>query len=292
MKYTTLRWLCVLSLLSLSVLLWFGHVISRWDHAFPATAAGLRYGLWGYVRIRPDRVEQFLDLHFNQCALISSSGQMRNSGLGADIDRIPCVIRMNDAPTVGYEADVGGRTSVRVVSHTSVPRLIKDRHRYFREGADTAYVFWGPDKNMRMDGKGTVFNALQRIAAQYPGAKLYAMTPERVQLCDDIFQNETGKNRFKSGAYLSTGFFTMILALEMCERIQVYGMINADYCRRTNRSAVLYHYYDQVATDECLMYKVHEHKRRGGHRFITEKAIYAKWAARHKMEFTHPSWNL
>lgn len=48
----------MLSLLSLSVLLWFGHVISRWDRAFPATTAGLRYGLWGYVRIRPDRVEQ------------------------------------------------------------------------------------------------------------------------------------------------------------------------------------------------------------------------------------------
>ncbi|XP_061656736.1 alpha-N-acetyl-neuraminyl-2,3-beta-galactosyl-1,3-N-acetyl-galactosaminide alpha-2,6-sialyltransferase isoform X2 [Syngnathoides biaculeatus] len=234
----------------------------------------------------------FLDLHFNQCALISSSGQMRGSGLGAEIDRIPCVIRMNDAPTAGYEADVGHRTAVRVVSHTSVPRLLKERRRYFREAADTTYVFWGPDRNMRTDGKGAVFDALRGIAREYPGARLYAMTRERVQYCDDVFQNETGKNRIKSGAYLSTGFFAMTLAKEMCDSVRVYGMVNADYCRRTNRSAALYHYYDRAAADECLVYELHERKRRGGHRFITEKLIYAKWAARHRMEFRNPSWNL
>ncbi|XP_077352685.1 alpha-N-acetyl-neuraminyl-2,3-beta-galactosyl-1,3-N-acetyl-galactosaminide alpha-2,6-sialyltransferase isoform X2 [Festucalex cinctus] len=294
MKSTTLRWLCVLSLLSLPVLLWFGHAMGRRDRrAPPPPAAGRRHGLWGYVRIRLDRVEQFLDLHFNQCALISSSGRMRGSGLGADIDRMPCVIRMNDAPTAGYEADVGGRTSVRVVSHSSVPGLLKERRRYFlRQPADTTYVFWGPDRNMRTDGGGAVFNALRKMAGQFPAARLYAMTAERVRFCDDVFQNETGKNRMESGAYLSTGFFTMILAMEMCDRIQVFGMINADYCRRSNRSAAPYHYYGRASSDECLMYKAHERKRRGGHRFITEKAIYAKWAARGKMEFRHPSWNL
>ncbi|XP_077478943.1 alpha-N-acetyl-neuraminyl-2,3-beta-galactosyl-1,3-N-acetyl-galactosaminide alpha-2,6-sialyltransferase [Stigmatopora argus] len=289
MKSTTLRWLCLISLLSLYVLLWFGPVIR-----FPRAPAPPRRssGLLGYVRIRPDTVEQFLDLHFNHCALISSSGQMRGSGLGTDIDQIPCVIRMNDAPTAGYEADVGGRTSVRVVSHTSVPRLLKNPRRYFREAGDTAYVFWGPDRNMRTDGKGAVFNALRRIAGEYPETKLYAMTRERVMLCDQVFQNETGKNRMKSGAYLSTGFFAMTLAVEMCDSVRVYGMINADHCRQTNRSAALYHYYERSAADECLMYKLHERKQRGGHRFITEKAIYAKWALRHKIEFRHPSWNL
>ncbi|XP_057675430.1 alpha-N-acetyl-neuraminyl-2,3-beta-galactosyl-1,3-N-acetyl-galactosaminide alpha-2,6-sialyltransferase isoform X2 [Corythoichthys intestinalis] len=228
MKSTTLRGLCVLSLLSLSVLFWFGHVIMR-DRASPRFRR--IFGLWGYVRIRLDSVEQFLDLHYNQCALISSSGQMRGSGLGADIDQIPCVIRMNDAPTAGYEVDVGGRTSVRVVSHTSVPRLLKNQHRYFQEAADTVYVFWGPDRNMRMDGKGVVFNALRGIVSEYPETKLYAMTREKVKLCDQAFQNETGKNRFKSGAYLSTGFFAMTLAVEMCDHVRVYGMVNADHCR-------------------------------------------------------------
>lgn len=37
--------------------------------------------------------------------------------------------------------------------------------------------------------------------------------------------------RMKTGAFLSTGFFTMILAIEMCDSIHVYGMIDDSYCR-------------------------------------------------------------
>lgn len=37
--------------------------------------------------------------------------------------------------------------------------------------------------------------------------------------------------RMKTGAFLSTGFFTMILAMDMCDRISVYGMIDDNYCR-------------------------------------------------------------
>lgn len=61
---------------------------------------------------------------------------------------------------------------------------------------------------------------------------------------------------------------------------------------RANHSVVPYHYYEQNRINECRMYKVHEHTQRGGHRFITEKAIYAKWATRHEIEFKHPTWSL
>lgn len=35
----------------------------------------------------------------------------------------------------------------------------------------------------------------------------------------------------KTGAFLSTGFFTMILAIDMCDHIHVYGMVDDGYCR-------------------------------------------------------------
>lgn len=37
--------------------------------------------------------------------------------------------------------------------------------------------------------------------------------------------------RMKTGAFLSTGFFTMILAIDMCDSIHVYGMVDDSYCR-------------------------------------------------------------
>lgn len=34
-----------------------------------------------------------------------------------------------------------------------------------------------------------------------------------------------------SNTWLSTGWFTMTIALELCDRINVYGMVPPDFCR-------------------------------------------------------------
>lgn len=286
MQPLALRWLCLLSL-SLPLLFWFGHVITRDASPTPAEKSST---LRGYMRISPGGMYQFLDMHCNQCALVSSSGHLLGAGAGEEIDKTGCVFRMNNAPTEGFEKDVGSRTSVRVVAHTSVPRLVRNESYYFQQLANTTYVFWGPERNMRRDGKGLIYDALMKVAKRYPNLSLYAVTREKVEDCDNVFENETGKNRMKTGTYLSTGFFTMILAIEMCDSIHVYGMIDDNYCRRAHHSPVPYHYYERIWLDECKMYNFHEHRKRGGHRFITEKAIYARWATQHKMEFKHPSW--
>lgn len=42
-------------------------------------------------------------------------------------------------------------------------------------------------------------------------------------------------DRITSGSYLSTGWFTLILAMDMCKEIHVYGMINNTYCKWVRR---------------------------------------------------------
>ncbi|XP_032425984.1 alpha-N-acetyl-neuraminyl-2,3-beta-galactosyl-1,3-N-acetyl-galactosaminide alpha-2,6-sialyltransferase [Xiphophorus hellerii] len=274
-------------ILTLLLLFWFGVLITR--DSPPATQNS---SLRGYRRISPHRKTKFLDVHCSHCAVVSSSGQMLGAGAGDEIDRSGCVIRMNNAPTRGYEKDVGTRTTFRVVSHTSVPLLVENKQYYFKQSADTTYVFWGPKRNMRQDGEGIIFNVLLKLAVKYPKLNMYVMTQDKIEYCDSVFQNETGKDRMKTGAFLSTGFFTMILAMDMCDRISVYGMIDDNYCSRANHSDVPYHYYEQKRISECRMYTYHEFTQRGGHRFITEKAIYAKWATQHNIQFKHPAWKL
>ncbi|KAL4617416.1 alpha-N-acetyl-neuraminyl-2,3-beta-galactosyl-1,3-N-acetyl-galactosaminide alpha-2,6-sialyltransferase-like isoform X1 [Arapaima gigas] len=286
MKVLKCHWIFLVLITALSIL-WYSY-ITKLNGGGVVSNPGLR----GYIRITPGKPYQFLDIHNKQCALVSSSGQMLKAGLGSIIDKEDFVIRMNNAPTLGFEHDVGSKTNLRVVSHTSVPLLLKNETYYFQQSASTIYVMWGPEKNMRHDGKGRIFNALMKMAKKYPGAKLYAVTREKIQDCDNIFQNETGKNRMQSGAFLSTGFFTMILAMDICDNIQVYGMINDSYCRQVNHKRVPYHYYEKSRIDECRMYEAHEKARRGGHRFITEKAIYARWATQRNVHFKNPSWRL
>ncbi|NXL46376.1 SIA7D sialyltransferase, partial [Podilymbus podiceps] len=252
-----------------------------------------------------------------RCAVVSSSGQMLGSRLGRAIDGQECVLRMNHAPTAGYEEDVGTRSTIRVVSHTSVPLLLRNQPYFFQQSQETLYIIWGPAKKMNREKAGATYQALQKVTETYPHLQIYTLTEEKMAYCDDVFQNETGKNRVKSGSFLSTGWFTMILAMELCEQICVFGMVSDSYCRCTggsrvgtgcsgvppsptptpspptrekNHSSVPYHYFEKGQLDECRMYLVHERAHRAGHRFITEKTIFSRWAKRKNIVFTHSSW--
>ncbi|XP_023671713.1 alpha-N-acetylgalactosaminide alpha-2,6-sialyltransferase 3 isoform X4 [Paramormyrops kingsleyae] len=207
----------------------------------------------GYVRV-PD--QEPLKLSCDTCSVVSSSGQILGRLAGAEIDRASCVWRMNSAPTRGFEADVGHRTSLRVVSHTSVPLLVQRQHYFFGQANDTVYVVWGPLRNMRRDGRGVVYNMLRQVMESYPQARVYVTTEERMNHCDRVFKEETGKDR-------TEGY-----------------------------RKVPYHYYEAGSRDECAEYLLHESAPYGGHRFITEKSVFAKWAKSHRIKFLHPVWSV
>ncbi|XP_018426350.1 PREDICTED: alpha-N-acetylgalactosaminide alpha-2,6-sialyltransferase 3 [Nanorana parkeri] len=242
----------------------------------------------GYINIK---TLEPLELDCGHCAIVSNSGQMIGQKVGPEIDHSSCIWRMNNAPTKAYTEDVGKRTTIRVVSHTSVPLLLKDPNYFFKETNDTIYVIWGPFRNMRQDGKGIVYNMLRKVVENYTGAKVYITTEMRMNYCDSVFKLETGRDRVQSGSYLSTGWFTMILAMDACEGIHVYGMINDTYCTTNGFRKVPYHYYEP-GRYECDEYILHENAPYGGHRFITEKRVFAKWSKLHNITFSHPDWTL
>ncbi|KAM9000475.1 alpha-N-acetylgalactosaminide alpha-2,6-sialyltransferase 3 isoform 4-T4 [Sarcophilus harrisii] len=153
---------------------------------------------YGYVHVK---TQEPLQLDCDLCAIVSSSGQMVGQKVGAEIDGSSCVWRMNNAPTRGYEEDVGRKTSVRVVSHTSVPLLLKNPDYFFKETNSTVYVIWGPFRNMRRDGNGIVYNMLRKAVDVYPGARIYVTTEKRMAHCDGVFKKETGKDRLQPEKY-------------------------------------------------------------------------------------------
>ncbi|XP_043921252.1 alpha-N-acetyl-neuraminyl-2,3-beta-galactosyl-1,3-N-acetyl-galactosaminide alpha-2,6-sialyltransferase isoform X2 [Protopterus annectens] len=243
--------------------------------------------LQGYVSI-PNR--QKMIMHCGQCALVSSSGQMLESQKGEEIDNAECVLRMNNAPTVGYETDVGKRTTLRMVSHTSVPLLLRNSNYYFNQSGETVYVIWGPNRQMNQNSNTNTYGRLAKAKQKYPSAQMYFLTEEKMAFCDKTFAIETGKDRVKSGSYLSTGWFTMILAMELCDDIQIYGMVNDSYCREKHHSKVPYHYYETNKVGECDVYNAHERAHKNAHRFITEKTVFARWAERRgHITFAYPS---
>ncbi|XP_050973777.1 alpha-N-acetylgalactosaminide alpha-2,6-sialyltransferase 5b [Labeo rohita] len=231
-------------------------------------------------------------MHCKSCALVTSSGHMTESGRGAEIDRKECVIRMNDAPTRGYQRDVGQRTSLRVVAHSSMQRVLRNRHELLNSSQNTTFIFWGPGNYMRQDGKGLVYNNLRLLKQMMPKLQIYVISKLKMLHFDELFKKETGKDRKRSNSWLSTGWFTMAIALEICDRINVYGMISPEFCKLPNlEPSVPYHYYEPAGPDECKMYLSHEQGRHGSHhRFITEKRVFANWARMFNIHFYQPDW--
>ncbi|KAF1553849.1 Alpha-N-acetylgalactosaminide alpha-2,6-sialyltransferase 5, partial [Eudyptula albosignata] len=234
---------------------------------------------------------QPLKMHCKSCALVTSSGHLLGSKQGDRIDETECVIRMNDAPTRGYGKDVGNKTSLRVIAHSSIQRILRNRNELLNMSHGAVFIFWGPSSYMRRDGKGLVYNNLQLMNQILPQLKAYMISRHKMLQFDDLFKRETGKDRKISNTWLSTGWFTMTIALELCDRINVYGMVPPDFCRDPNHLSVPYHYYEPLGPDECTMYISHERGRKGSHhRFITEKRVFENWARTFNIRFFQPDW--
>uniref|UniRef100_A0AAY4A213 Alpha-N-acetylgalactosaminide alpha-2,6-sialyltransferase 6 n=1 Tax=Denticeps clupeoides TaxID=299321 RepID=A0AAY4A213_9TELE len=235
-----------------------------------------------------------LTVRCGQCALVTSSSHVLGSGAGAEIDRAECVIRMNDAPTTGYEADVGNRTSLRVVAHSSVFRVVRRPTEFLNHSNNMAIIFWGPPTKIGREAKGTLYRLIQRVSMTYSNLSIFTITPGKMRKFDSLFQKETGRDREKSRSWLSTGWFTMVIAIEICDNIKVYGMVPPNYCGlgpNETPKRMPYHYYKPRGADECAIYLQNERGRRGNHhRFITEKQVFARWAKSYNITFSHPFW--
>ncbi|XP_074453317.1 alpha-N-acetylgalactosaminide alpha-2,6-sialyltransferase 5 isoform X2 [Larus michahellis] len=208
--------------------------------------------LEGYISVLEHKP---LKMHCNSCALVTSSGHLLGSKQGDRIDETECVIRMNDAPTRGYGKDVGNKTSLRVIAHSSIQRILRNRNELLNMSHGAVFIFWGPSSYMRRDGKGLVYNNLQLMNQILPQLKAYMISRHKMLQFDDLFKRETGKDR------------------------------------DPNHLSVPYHYYEPLGPDECTMYISHERGRKGSHhRFITEKRVFENWARTFNIHFFQPDW--
>lgn len=137
-----------------------------------------------------------MTLHCHNCALVTSSSHVLGTGAGEEIDRTECVIRMNDAPTMGYESDVGNQTSLRVVAHSSVFRVVRKINELLQRTENSpVIIFWGPPNKIGKESKGTLYRLIQRVSMTYSNLSCYSITASKMRRFDNLFQRETGRDR-------------------------------------------------------------------------------------------------
>ncbi|XP_033122354.1 alpha-N-acetylgalactosaminide alpha-2,6-sialyltransferase 5-like isoform X2 [Anneissia japonica] len=246
----------------------------------------------GYLSVE----DKPLRLHCEQCAIVASSGRLLNKGAGFDIDQGVCVIRMNTAPTKGFEEDVGTRTTIRVIGHSNLYNVInkdqKLQNMLFsdeRTRTEMVIVSWLFYDDFKKE-KDEAFRVTKNYSKVYSNVSFYYTTPAKVKLAENIFMEETGISREAARTWLSTGWMTMLFAIDICDWIDVYGLVPDDYCSNHPNDTAPYHYYDPDSKRECWYYNRSEKTILFGHKFLTEKAIFARWAKKFNIFFHYPSW--
>ncbi|XP_071511514.1 alpha-N-acetyl-neuraminyl-2,3-beta-galactosyl-1,3-N-acetyl-galactosaminide alpha-2,6-sialyltransferase-like isoform X1 [Diadema antillarum] len=235
------------------------------------------------------------DIHCGRCALVFSSGHLLHSGMGAEIDSADCVIRQNTATVLGYAKDVGRRTTVRVVGHVNLrrslnrsPRVQEEILRNPSSRISTLYVPWLFWENINRT-TDKIYKLARSLRAKYPNVQYVFQNDEQMSQMEDLFLEQTGLNRSEIETWFSTGFHSFLFALDVCESVVCYGLSDADYCKRQPKSRVYYHYYETKLL-ECAYTKRRETKVKGGHKFLTERRMYARWAAERNVTFRAPEW--
>lgn len=107
---------------------------------------------------------------------------------------------------------------------------------------------------------------------------------------EDIFKIEVGISRKEARTWLTTGWMSMLFAIDVCDAIDVFGLAQDNHCLLHPNDTTPYHYYEPKEKTECSYYKVSEEKLNRGHKFITEKAVFERWANKHTISFLHPHW--
>ncbi|XP_041475332.1 alpha-N-acetylgalactosaminide alpha-2,6-sialyltransferase 3-like [Lytechinus variegatus] len=239
-----------------------------------------------------------LDLHCKQCALVFSSGHLLGSNMGKEIDNTECVIRQNMAPVLKHVKDVGMRTTVRVVGHSNIKRGLLTPQTVSREilsnprtRPSIIYVPWLYNETIdRTTNK--VFQHVRSLNKLYPKVQYYFQSDDMIGEMDEMFMDETGLNRTEIESWFSTGYMSVLFVLDICDSVVCYGVSDADYCKREPESPVSYHYFDTSKNPlrECSYYNEREYLVKGGHKFLTEKKLYAKWAQHRNLTFRAPTW--
>ncbi|KAI5608130.1 CMP-N-acetylneuraminate-beta-galactosamide-alpha-2, 3-sialyltransferase 1, partial [Silurus asotus] len=147
------------------------------------------------------------------CAVVGNSANLIRSHYGAIIDSHDFVFRMNHGPTKGYERDVGAKTTHRAMYPESSMNL-----------ANYTHLVLVPFKVLDLQWLISAFTT-KNITRTYLRVKpTVKANKDKVMIINPEFIRYIFESWLKKqGKYPSTGFIMLMLAMHICDQVNVFG---------------------------------------------------------------------
>ncbi|XP_072849958.2 type 2 lactosamine alpha-2,3-sialyltransferase isoform X1 [Pogona vitticeps] len=208
-----------------------------------------------------------------KCVVVGNGGVLRNKSLGETIDSYDVIIRMNNGPVVGYEGDVGRRTTFRLFYPESV---FSDPVHYDPNTTAVLVVFKTHDLKWLND-----LLSGQRLIRTYAFWKKPAMQliykPHQIRILDPVITRKTAHDllhlptkfsRHEKPKHPTTGLIAIAFAFQICSEVHLAGFkYNLE-----DRNSSLHYYgndtmfqmtqneYHDIAAEQRFLKELLDHK--------------------------------
>ncbi|XP_072045942.1 alpha-2,8-sialyltransferase 8F-like isoform X2 [Amphiura filiformis] len=177
---------------------------------------------------------------YRSCSIVGSSDILSGSQCGSLIDSADIVFRFNLAPITGFESDVGTKNTMTTMN----PSIYKNMYgnlKTHKQVSDFTKVLseqrgaliWTPVFAYAGNDKPT-FEAIKKIKSVNSKLRFVIQDTRHFIAMREFWKSHGLKTM------LSTGFYFVNVALDICDRVNVFGFWPFD--RSADGKPLLYHY--------------------------------------------------
>ncbi|CAM5138916.1 unnamed protein product [Eretmochelys imbricata] len=192
--------------------------------------------------------------HFRQCAVVSSAGALKSSHLGPEIDTHDAVLRFNGAPTIGFQSDVGEKTTVRLINS----QLVTVKEQKFL--TDILYntgilIVWDPAPyhaeihQWYRKPDYNFFANYKEYRTRHPKQPFYILNPKMQWELWDILQENSVEDIQPNPP--SSGMLGIVIMMTLCDEVNIYEFLPS------KRQTDICHYYQRYHDRACTMGAYH-----------------------------------
>lgn len=161
-----------------------------------------------------------------RCVVVGNGGIIKKTSLGKTIDDHDVVIRLNDAPTKGYEVDVGSRTTLRMAypeSSFQTSRLYDDHWLYVMIVFKPSDLEWITDVAAGKKVRPSLhfWKSVARSVPK-PADEFRIFNPLIIRETATLIGFTIGNGRMNKNVP-TTGSFAIAMATRLCDEVSVVG---------------------------------------------------------------------